>query len=69
MKFELYTDAVLTRDVPEHRLQRCDIVKLVDHHARANASKRQQAEKVVVVPAGIELFAFEAALLGLLPFQ
>ena len=31
---------------------------------RANASKRQQAEKVGLVPAGIKLFAFEAALLG-----
>jgi len=32
MKMELYTDAVLTCDVPEHRLRRGDIVKLVDHH-------------------------------------
>ena len=32
MKFELYKDAVLTRDVPEHRLKRGDIVRLVDHH-------------------------------------
>lgn len=32
MKLELYTDAVLTCDVPGHRLKRGDIVKLVDHH-------------------------------------
>ena len=32
MKFKLYTDAALTCDVPEHRLKRGDIVKLVDHH-------------------------------------
>ena len=32
MKFELYTDAVLTRDVPEHRLKKGDVVKLVEHH-------------------------------------
>lgn len=31
-KFKLYTDAVLTSDVPEHRLKRGDVVKLVDHH-------------------------------------
>lgn len=32
MKFELYTDAVLTCDLPKHHLRRGDIVKLVDHH-------------------------------------
>ncbi|OGW62324.1 MAG: DUF4926 domain-containing protein [Nitrospirae bacterium RBG_16_64_22] len=32
MKFELYTDLALACDLPEHRLRRGDIVKLVDHH-------------------------------------
>jgi uncharacterized protein DUF4926 len=32
MKFELYTDVALNCDVPEHRLKRGDVVKLVDHH-------------------------------------
>ena len=32
MTFELYTDAVLTRDVPEHGLCRSEVVKLIDHH-------------------------------------
>ena len=32
MRFQLYSDAVLTRDVPEDRLRRGDLVKLVDHH-------------------------------------
>ena len=32
MTLELYTDAVLKCDVPEHRLTRGDIVKLVDRH-------------------------------------
>ena len=32
MKFELYTDVALTCDLPEHRLRRGDIVKLVDRH-------------------------------------
>jgi uncharacterized protein DUF4926 len=32
MKQALYTDVVLMCDVPEHRLKRGDIVKLVDHH-------------------------------------
>ena len=39
MKFELYKDAVLTRDVPEHRLKRGDIVKLVDHHVARDGSE------------------------------
>ncbi len=32
MKFELYKDMVLTRDLPSERLKRGDIVKLVEHH-------------------------------------
>ena len=32
MIFELYTDAVLTRDVPEDGLCAGDVVKIVDHH-------------------------------------
>ncbi|CAN5904705.1 hypothetical protein BH11VER1_BH11VER1_34920 [soil metagenome] len=32
MTFELYTDAVLTRDVPRAGLCTGDVVKIVDHH-------------------------------------
>jgi len=32
MKFQLYQDMVLSRDLPEERLKRGDIVKLVEHH-------------------------------------
>jgi hypothetical protein len=32
MKLPLYTDAMLTRDVPEHSLKRGDIVKIVEQH-------------------------------------
>jgi len=32
MKFELYIDVALACDLPEHRLRRGDIVKLVAHH-------------------------------------
>ena len=32
MKLELYTDAVLTRDVPAHALRAGDVVKVVDFH-------------------------------------
>ena len=33
MTFELYTDAVLTRDVPSHGLRAGDVVKIIDHHS------------------------------------
>lgn len=32
MRFELYTDAALARDIPEHGLRRGDVVKVVDNH-------------------------------------
>ena len=32
MLFELYTDAVLTRDIAEHDLCAGDVVKIIDHH-------------------------------------
>ena len=44
MKFELYKDAVLTRDVPKHRLKRGDIVKLVDHHVARDGSEGYSIE-------------------------
>ena len=44
MKFKLYTDAVLTRDLPEHRLRRGDIVKLVDHHVARDGSEGYSIE-------------------------
>ena len=44
MRFELYTDAVLTEDVPEHRLKRGDIVKLVDHHLAPDGAEGYSAE-------------------------
>ena len=36
MTFELYTDAVLTRDVPSHGLRAGDVVKVIDHHPAPN---------------------------------
>ena len=60
MKFELYTDAALACDVPEHRLKRGDIVKLVDHHIAHDGAEGYSIEvfnavggtlAVIVVPA------------------
>ena len=44
MKFELYKDVVLTRDLPEERLKRGDIVKLVEHHPARNGEDGYSAE-------------------------
>ena len=44
MKWELYTDAALTCDVPEHRLRRGDIVKLVDHHVAPDGTEGYSTE-------------------------
>jgi hypothetical protein len=39
MKFDLYTDVALKCEVPEHRLRRGDIVKLVDHHVAPDGTE------------------------------
>ena len=44
MRFELYTDAALARDIPEHRLRRGDVVKIVDHHPSANGESGYSIE-------------------------
>jgi hypothetical protein len=44
MKLELYKDAVLMCDVPEHRLKRGDIVKLVDHHIAPDGTEGYSIE-------------------------
>jgi hypothetical protein len=44
MKFELYTDVALTCDLPEHRLRRGDIVKLIDHHIAPDGTEGYSIE-------------------------
>ena len=44
MKFELYKDVALTRELPEERLKRGDIVKLVDHHLARDGQDGYSAE-------------------------
>jgi hypothetical protein len=44
MKFELYKDLVLARDLPEHRLKRGDIVKPVEHHRALDGTEGYSAE-------------------------
>jgi len=63
MKFELYTDAVLTRDVPEHRLRRGDIVKLVDHHVARDGSEGYSIEVFNALGETIAVTAVQEAAL------
>jgi hypothetical protein len=44
MRFELYTEAVLARDLPEHRLRRGDLVKLVDRHVAPDGAEGYSIE-------------------------
>ena len=44
MRFELYTDAALARDIPEHRLRRGDLVKIVDRHRSPNGENGYSIE-------------------------
>lgn len=44
MKFEIYSDMALTCDLPEHRLRRGDIVKLVDHHVAPDGTEGYSIE-------------------------
>ncbi|MBI3923528.1 MAG: DUF4926 domain-containing protein [Armatimonadetes bacterium] len=44
MKLELYTEAVLTSDVPAHRLKSGDIIKVVDHHVARDGTEGYSIE-------------------------
>ena len=61
MKFELYKDAVLTCDVPEHRLKRGDLVKLVDHHVARDGSEGYSIEVFNAVGDTIAVTAVSAS--------
>jgi len=63
MKFELYTDAALARDVPEHRLKRGDIVKLVDHHVAPDGTEGYSVEVLNAVGGTLAIIAVPASAL------
>jgi hypothetical protein len=44
MMFELYSDAALACDVPEHRLRRGDLVKLVEHQLAPDGTEGYSIE-------------------------
>ena len=63
MKFELYTDVVLTCDLPEYRLRRGDIVKLVDHHLATEGTEGYSIEAFNAVGDTIAVTAVPATAL------
>ena len=63
MKQALYTDAVLMCDVPEHRLKRGDIVKLVDHHVAPDGTDGYSIEVFNAVGDTIAVIAVAATAL------
>ncbi len=62
-KLKLYTDAVLMCDVPEHRLKRGDIVKLVDHHVALDGTEGYSIKVFNAVGDTIAVTAVAAAAL------
>jgi hypothetical protein len=44
MTFELYSEAVLTRDLPEHNLRCGDVVVVIDHHVARDGEEGYSIE-------------------------
>ncbi|MBE7538312.1 MAG: DUF4926 domain-containing protein [Opitutaceae bacterium] len=44
MTFPLYTDVALACDLPEYRLRRGDLVRLVEHHVAPDGTEGYSAE-------------------------
>ena len=44
MPFELFKEMKLTRDLPEHRLRRGDLVTLADHHIALDGTEGYSIE-------------------------
>jgi len=63
MKFELYTDVALARDLPEHRLKRGDIVKLVDYHVAPDRTEGYSVEVLNAVGGTLAVIAVSASAL------
>ena len=55
VELRLYTDVVLTCDLPEHRLRRGDVVKVVDQHT---GSDNKMGYSIEILNALGETIAF-----------
>ena len=45
MKFELYKDVAVARGLPEQRLKRGDVVKVMEHHVARDGEEGYSAEE------------------------
>lgn len=63
MNLELFKDTKLTCDLPEHRLRRGDIVKLVDHHIAPDGTDGYSIEVFNAVGDTIAITAVPATAL------
>lgn len=63
MNLELFKDTKLTCDLPEHRLRRGDIVKLVDHHVAPDGTAGYSIEVLNAVGDTIAVTAVPATAL------
>lgn len=61
MRLELYKDAVLSCDVPEHHLLRGDIVKPVDYHVAPDGTEGYSIEVFNAVGDTIAVTAVTSA--------
>ena len=61
MTLELYTDAVLARDLPAHALRRGDVVKVVDLHPLADGESAYSIEVFNAVGETIAVTSVNAA--------
>lgn len=66
MKFELYRDAALACDVPEHRLKRGDIVKVVDCHTAPDGTEGYSIEVCNAVGGTLAVIAVPVSALDAL---
>lgn len=66
MKFPLYTDMALARDLPENRLRRGDMVRLVEHHVAPDGTDGYSAEVLGAKGQTLAVIAVEAKALEVL---
>ena len=63
MKYQLYTDMALARDLPSHDLRRGDVVRLVDHHVGPGGSEGYSIEVFNAVGETVAVTTVEEAAL------
>ena len=66
MTFELYTEAALVNDLPEYRLCRGDLVRLVEHHIAPDGTEGYSVEVLGVKDHTWAVIAVEAKSLRML---